>query len=127
MERKSERVTFIAPNSFVSNARYILLKDKIIFGDKAIIKSFITPKDSIVIYKKKYNELNSPLKFNLFLTFSTKENFENEFYLTNKFYLSEILELKDKEYYKADFDRDASYFYFYYSEDENLSNSGYHW
>ncbi len=123
MERKPERITFIAPNSFVSNASYILLEERITYFDKKVIKKFSSPKDSMIVYQKKYSETNSPLKFDLFLTFSIKENFESEFYLTNKFYLSEIIELPDKEYFDSDLYEDANYFYFYYPAGQSLFNS----
>ncbi len=127
IQRKQERITFIAPNSFVSNSRYIILKDKIIYGDKSLVRSYKSPKDSIFVYRKKYTESNSPLKFNVFLTFATNENFDNELYILNKFYLSEIVELPDKEYFASDIYQDANYFYFSYPAGENLSNSGYYW
>ena len=123
MELKPERITFIAPNSFVSNARYLLLKERISYYDNTFIKKFSSPNDSMLVYQKKYTETNSPLKFNLFLTFSTKENFDGEFYLTNKFYLSEITELPDKEYLVSDIYEDANYFYFYYPAGKSLFKS----
>ncbi len=126
LETRPERISFIAPKSFISNSKYILLNDRINFQDKIIIRKHdaikYRAKDSITIYQKKYNELNSPLNFKVFLTFSTKENFDDsEFYVTNKFYLSEITELPNSEYFYSDINESANYFYFEYPQSQSMS------
>lgn len=126
VERKSERITFIPPTSFISNSRFILLPQKIIDGIKFKMKSY-NSSDSIVVFKKNYNESNSPLKFNLFFTFSTSEDFISDFSIANKFYLSDIMELPDNEYESSGLDQNADYFYFYYKENESMHSANGYW
>ena len=51
-------------------------------------------------YSVEFSADKSPLLFSNFLTLSYSENFSNEFYITNQFYVSRIIEM-DKRFYKG--------------------------
>ena len=62
------------------------------------------PKKKTKIYKESFTKESSPHIFRNFLTFSYTENFEDEFYVDNEFYISDIreMDIRHFEYYKRD-------------------------
>lgn len=62
------------------------------------------PKKKTKIYEKLYSKETSPLIFRNYLTFSFSENFEDEFYVGNEFYVSEVnkMDVRHFEYPKRD-------------------------
>jgi hypothetical protein len=80
--RKPERVTFLPPGSQNYYAFYM-----IIANDETLEEI-----KQIALYDKKlaYNEFNSPIKFSNFLTYSENEQFTNENYINNSFYISKF-------------------------------------
>lgn len=104
VKSKPERVTFIPPKSIYYPAKPMffiypafgtkLRKDR----DFETVARNDDPKKTTRLYKAEYEETNNPFAFRNFLTVSTSENFENEFYIDNKFFVAEILEMERKHF-----------------------------
>ncbi len=75
---KPEQITFIAPKSTIYKIQFKLHPEE----DKRFRV------DSI-----EYNESNTPVFFRNFMTLSTSDKFEKEFYIDNGFYVSKISEM----------------------------------
>jgi hypothetical protein len=105
---KVERITFIPPKSnYYRSQFYILPIDFFKLDTKTEFKEVSRndkPKKKTKIYKESYTNESSPLVFRNFLTFSFTENFEDEFYVDNEFYISDIreMDIRHFEYYKRD-------------------------
>jgi hypothetical protein len=99
VKTKPERITFLAPKSSIYESKFRLY---IWNGIKLepttslkIVERRDNPKKQTKIYVAKYNKEGfSPLRFRNFLTFSTSEKFEHEFYIDNEFYVSEVQEME---------------------------------
>lgn len=106
--RKVERVTFIPPNSLYKRAQFYIFpyhhfpisKKK----EPEILPRNDNPKKKTKVYGVKFPPNKSPIEFRNFLTFSVKENFENEFYIDNSFYVTEVRQMEKKHFssYKRD-------------------------
>ncbi len=105
---KVERITFIPPTSNYYRSQFYILPINFFKLDTKIKYKEVLrndkPKKKTKIYEKSYSKENSPLIFRNFLTFSFSENFENEFYVDNEFYISGIKEMDRRhfEYTKRD-------------------------
>jgi hypothetical protein len=95
---RPERITFIPPQSYYGKAQYYILPDK---GLKLDIRSESTvvprkdkPNKETEIYQAKFDRTNSPVVFRNFITLSTTEDFEEEFYIDNEFYVGSIEEME---------------------------------
>ena len=105
---KVERITFIPPSSnYYRSQFYILPINFFKLDTKTPFKEVPRndkPKKKTKVYEKSYSKENSPLVFRNFLSFSFSENFENEFYVDNEFYISDIKEMDKRhfEYNKRD-------------------------
>jgi hypothetical protein len=105
---KIERKTFLPPNSSYSRSQFYILPINFFNLDtknqtKEVLRND-KPKKKTKIYEKSYSNENSPLIFRNFLTISFSENFDNEFYVDNEFYIRDIKEMKRRhfEYMKRD-------------------------
>ena len=52
----------------------------------------------ILVYYKNYTPENTILNFRNFLTLSTSEKFDREFYIDNGFYVSQIMQLDESHF-----------------------------
>jgi len=101
---KPERITFIPPKSVIYKSTYFLTdKD---YADKtgsiqSLEKRADKPKrKKTTVYTKSFSKANSPIVFRNFMTISTSENFNNESYIDNGFFVHEI-KLIDKRHFEV--------------------------
>lgn len=105
---KVERITFIPPTSNYYRSQFYILPINFFKLDLQAPYKEVSrndePKKKTKVYEKSYSKDTSPLIFRNFLTFSFSENFENEFYIDNEFYISDIKEMDRRhfEYNKKD-------------------------
>lgn len=105
---KVERITFIPPKSNYYRSQFYIFP-KAFFQLETNTPSRVVPRNDdprkdTRIYQKTYSIESSPLIFRNFLTFSFNEDFRNEFYIDNEFYISAISEMDRRhfEYVKKD-------------------------
>lgn len=105
---KVERITFIPPTSnYYRSQFYILPINAFKFATKVPYKEVPrndNPKKKTKIYEKSYSKENSPLIFRNFLTFSFNENFEDEFYVDNEFYIYDVKEMEVSQFAQFEVD-----------------------
>ena len=105
---KNERITFIPPNSNYYRSKFYIFPINFFELDTKTPYKEVPrkdkPKKKTKIYEKSFSKENSPLIFRNFLTFSFSEYFEDEFYVDNEFYISDIKEMDRRhfEYIKRD-------------------------
>jgi len=111
---KIERITFIPPQSNYYRSQFYLLPisyykidtketpKKVPFNGK--------PKKETSIYEVDFAIEGSPLVFRNFIAFSLSESFDNEFYVDNEFFISNIKEM-DYRHYKYKEKTDEGYVY----------------
>jgi len=94
---KDERVTFIPPKSYFTSSKHYLSGNEFFtsWGNDYTKKQIDDPekpnsKKKLTVYTKSFNKNDSPNVFRNFLTLSTRESIENEFYVDNPFYVSKI-------------------------------------
>lgn len=101
---KQERITFIPPKSKYQRSQFYILpisfhsldkkgpytEEKLREGSPRITK----------VYYMEFSKEASPLVFRNFLTFSLTEDFKDEFYVDNEFYISKILELDEASFFQ---------------------------
>ncbi len=93
---KSERITFIAPQSKVIRGSFHLWSgyiSKIPGSSKKELLAKPGHKEKVSVKTVDYTEASSPITFRNFITYSTTENFDRELYVDNGFYLSKIQEM----------------------------------
>ena len=96
---KSERITFIPPRSFIVSRKFKLTTGqyKLLNPTEELVPKSWRPnskkktKIKTLVFK---NQVESPERFRNFLTFSTSEKFETEFYVENSLWVSQIMEMK---------------------------------
>ena len=92
---KPERVTFLPPKAIIYKSSYILTTDDLI-SPKGLgsvsskEKRPENPRKYFIKYTKYFNKSSSPLVFRNFLTYSTQENFAEEKYVNDEFFVNEI-------------------------------------
>jgi hypothetical protein len=93
---KEERITFVPPHAATERASYNIYPRKYIIMDN--IKSTqigdSKAKGKVVSFSKD----DAMITFRNFLTYSTKETFETEKYVSNDFYVGKVIELAKKHY-----------------------------
>lgn len=96
--RPKERITFLPPASRISrneyaieNAKYYML-DPNIGGES--VKHAADDKKKTVIYEQSFTKENTPIRLRNFLTLSSKESFESEWFIENSFYLHQVSEME---------------------------------
>jgi len=116
---KPERLTFIPPSSYYFRNQFYILPNRYIKLDTEINCKEVArndkPKKKTKIYEQSFLKENSPLIFRNFLTFSYSENFENEYYVDNKFFISKIIEMDRKHFAQCEFNGNI----WVYVKDEN--------
>lgn len=114
-----EKVTFIAPQSYIFKDKFSLLpirginiKNK--WGFEAIPR---TNEKSVNARSVSFDKGNTPLIFRNFFTISTAEDFSTESYISHEFYVTKIFKIKTKNTHKKYFDRNkkawTTVYYFY--------------
>lgn len=104
----SERITFIPPRSNFFKSKFIILPssglqlNNNIEAKEEPLKN--KPKRNTTIYSQTFSKKESPLIFRNYLTFSFSEEFKEEFYVDNEFFIQKILEMNKNhfEYNKYD-------------------------
>lgn len=103
---KIERKTFIPPKSnYYRSQFYLSGKSYYKFTDKMTsteVKRNDKRKKNTKIFEESFTIEDSPLVFRNFLAFSLTEDFEQEFYIDNEFYLSNIMEMNYKHFSYVD-------------------------
>ena len=105
---KPEKIAFIPPNSkFIKNRFYILpIKYLKVNQYSRIIEitSTIDSKKKTQIKEKEYDKNSTPLTFRNYITLSYTEDFKNQFYIDNEFYISKVTRVDENqfEYYERD-------------------------
>lgn len=98
---KPEQVTFIAPKSTVYKIQFALhSKSDPKLPETASIINVVSsdnPKKKAKISFIDYDEKNAPLFFRNFMTLSTSDKFEKEFYIDNGFFVFKISEMTLKQ------------------------------
>jgi len=98
---KPEQVTFIAPKSTVYKIQFALnaKSDPKLpkTASKIVVAKSDNPKKKTKISFINYEEGNAPLFFRNFMTLSTSDKFDKEFYIDNGFYVFKISEMTIKQ------------------------------
>ncbi len=120
---KDERVTFIPPHSYIFVCRFLITATVLPGVYLSSTKEVINPRNlfskTCKVQYDEYWHLNTPLTFRNFLTFSTTEKFESEFYVDNSFYISSVQQLRLSLFESYEDDKmfqDSSYKMFYQNE-----------
>lgn len=98
---KPEKLTFIPPNSnYVKRTFHILpIKELMVKNYSSITVPVINHKyKKKKAFQKKFNKSDSPVSFRNFLTLSYDENFKDEFYVDNEFYISQVTKLRKRQF-----------------------------
>jgi hypothetical protein len=96
--RPKERITFLPPASRITRNEYAIEKamyyvlDLNIAGES--VKHAADDKKMAVIYEQSFTKENTPIRMRNFLTLSSKENFESEWFIENSFYLQQVQEME---------------------------------
>jgi hypothetical protein len=116
-----ERITFIPPRSFVYNpVKYELMRDNYTIqttqksDNKIRIEALDIKKDpaanavkvpkswkksgQVKVWEKSFTKENNPMVFKNFLTISTTERFDREFYVENEFWITKITQMGAKQF-----------------------------
>lgn len=97
---KPERVIFIAPKSSITNVRFHLNLNPASKLPAASATVINNPSDnkSVSAKQQDYSQDNTSVSFRNFITISTTENFEKEYYIDNSFYVSNIVQISTKDF-----------------------------
>jgi hypothetical protein len=100
---KSERITFIPPHSSIGSSKFKLTRGYFRLLNptvESVPKSWKpNSKKTTTVKRLEFKNLEeSPERFRNFLTFSTSEKFETEFYVENSFWVSQIIEMKRPQF-----------------------------
>lgn len=106
-KERIERITFIPPKSNYYRSQFYILPIPYFNFDTESEASLMPrndkPKKKTKVYSNNFLKENSPIIFRNFLTFSLSEDFKNEFYIDNEFYISSIkeMDIRHFEFYKT--------------------------
>jgi hypothetical protein len=99
---KMERLTFMPPKSnYYRSQFYLLPLTYYKLNKKTEYKYFNrndNPKKNTKVYEANYSKNDSPLVFRNFIAFSLTEDFKEEFYIDNEFYISNIKEMDHRHF-----------------------------
>ncbi|MDB4678132.1 hypothetical protein OAE93_00220 [bacterium] len=103
---RQERITVIPPNGEILCDNYhIVPEDNLIYmgatSQQLSVPKARKPNKKVAIYQETYDSLSSPIKLSNFLAVSFEENFDDEFFISNNFYLSEVMELDERQFLGA--------------------------
>lgn len=112
-----ERVTFIAPQSFIYKSKFNLIPIEKV-NIKKRWETGTIPRLNKKPVKGQYvtfDKNNTPINFRNFFTISTSEDFSTESYISHEFYVTRITKLKSIHTYKTNYDHDKkTWFRVYY-------------
>lgn len=108
-----QRITFIAPHSqYTSSSFSIGRTNGIIFTDtlKSVSIERLDKKGKYTrALIEKFTQSESPLSFRVFISLSDREDFTNEFYVDNAFYVSRVIEM-NKRQFASNWEYESPYF-----------------
>jgi hypothetical protein len=113
---QQERTTFIPPSSTFAKSNFYILPIGFLSLDKNTPFYEMPRSDkrskTTCVFIHEYDRNTTPLSFRNFLTLSTDEEFETEFYIDNGFYVSRVEEMDERHltYYKFDPTKDGRWF-----------------
>ncbi len=122
--KKMERVTFIPPESYYYRSQFYILP--IDFFALALNTNYnevpfnLKPGKKTKVYFQSFTTENTPLVFRNFLTISLSENFAEEFYVDNQFFISEIKEMDVRHFECKKLDERISPRRFYILDEEGF-------
>jgi hypothetical protein len=119
---KEERVTFIPPKSGIVRKYFKLFPKLTHFSIAGSIEEVIPAPTSNVQIKVKSllaTPDKSKFRFRNFLTFSTKETFENEFFVNNEFYINKVVTMKSSEF-KGTYDAESDTYDYTFKDNRNF-------
>jgi hypothetical protein len=112
---RTERITFIPPNTNIRYSKFKLINDEFIdfkltndniFKEKSKVNS----RKMATKYLLPFDNTNTILTFRNYLTFSMTENSKDYFFINNEFYLSNIKEMNSSEFdSKLDYSKKSFY------------------
>lgn len=97
--RPKERVTFLPPSARITRNEYAIESAAYYFmnpvtSQSQTVPNEANPKKETTIYRQSFTDRESSVHLTNFLTLSDKESFEREWFIENKFYLSEVNEME---------------------------------
>jgi hypothetical protein len=112
--KKPERITFVPPRSITTRTGFFVYPIKYFkFGKSpkyVEVESQKKAGKTIKVYEKQFGYENSPLACRNFLTFSFSEDFKEEFYVDNDFYISKVQEMELWEFQEYKYDETGKRF-----------------
>lgn len=105
---KQERITFIPPKSYIYRSSFYLVDKLFSFPEPTSFTEVENSYDSSKKAKKEsvgkqlYNKKNTPFIFRNFLSFSTNERFDTEFYVDNDFWVTELQKMSWNQFTEDD-------------------------
>tara|TARA_R100000306_G_scaffold31558_1_gene33631 strand:- start:16201 stop:16962 length:762 start_codon:yes stop_codon:yes gene_type:complete len=100
---KDERITFIPPKAKYARSQFYIIPRSFTVLDKNGPSTEVALREgsskTAKVFYKEYSKESTPRVFRNFLTFSLTEDFTNEFYIDNEFYISKILEMDRDNFY----------------------------
>ncbi len=94
ISKKQERVTFLPPSSSIITGNYSIYSNVYTLGKKwKQVSSKIKSKDG---YSVDINKDDTKVHFRNFITYSFSENMDNEKYIDNEFYVSNVVTARRK-------------------------------
>lgn len=117
---KPEKVTFIAPQSYIFKAKDGLISSKLPTSSFSWQKESFNSKSGKKKVKGesvKFAENNTPIVFRNFLSISTSEEFANEDYIDHTFYINKLIRVNAKDVSSTGYDKQQKKYvttYFFY-------------
>lgn len=105
---KEERITFIPPKSYIYRSSFYLVDKLYTFPEPTSYNEVENNYDYSKKAKKEYigkeifNKTNSPFTFRNFLSISTNEKFDTEFYVDNDFWVTGLQKMNSKQFIEDD-------------------------
>jgi hypothetical protein len=120
-----ERITFIPPSTAIPNDKFKIYRSSTysFAKNQTFQKQTIDNNKSMKVEVESYVLDESPVRFRNFLTFSTTEKFDKEFYLDNSFYVNRVKQFKSNLLMKMISPK--SFYIFNKSDSEKNKNGAY--
>jgi hypothetical protein len=114
VSEREERITFIPPRSYITRTSYEILKDRTHFTlDGAKEKNVPLPDDTSRYFKSFLVTIDNrapTFVFRNFLTYSTKESFDREQYVSNEFYIRKVMTIKQSVFDNYSFSSEKRFY-----------------
>lgn len=98
---KAERITFIPPKSYINISASKLVDATHFNMENAEKRQMSVPEGSsntFQVYFVSADRNNSKIVFRNFLTYSTKETFDSEYYLDHEFYVRKVVTVEERSF-----------------------------